>query len=177
LKRLLGFILLLLGPRKYNREELQERFIISKSTFHRYIKILKDCGILVAQNQGFYQIIKIEPEFKELSELLHFSEEEAQILNSAILSIDDNNSLKYNLIKKIYSNLLELKFQNKGTLEHKKEARSFKAGIEIEKDILESIRPPKLLEQNIFVLHKNYNSELDLLFGQNDKLHFYSQIL
>jgi len=103
LKRLLGFILLLLGPRKYNREELQERFIISKSTFHRYIKILKDCGILVVQNQGFYQIIKIEPEFKELSELLHFSEEEAQILNSALLSIDDNNQLKTNLIRKLYA--------------------------------------------------------------------------
>lgn len=103
LNRLLSLIILLLGPRKYTREEIQERFDISKSSFHRYIKSFRACGIWVAQNNGLYHIIKIEPEFKEISELLHFSEEEAIILNHAISSIDDNNLMKTNLRKKLYS--------------------------------------------------------------------------
>jgi len=101
--RLIAFIIILLGPRKYTRKELEDRFEISKSTFHRYIRLLRNNGILVDQYDGFYQILKIEPELKSLSELLHFSEEEAQILNNAILAIDDNNQLKTNLIKKLYS--------------------------------------------------------------------------
>jgi predicted DNA-binding transcriptional regulator YafY len=103
LNRIIAFIIILLGPRNYTRSELEERFEISKSTFHRYIRLLRNNGILVDQHDGYYQILKIEPELKSLSELLHFSEEEAQILNNAILAIDDNNQLKTNLIKKLYS--------------------------------------------------------------------------
>lgn len=103
LNRLLSIILLLLGPRKYTREEIQEHFEISKSSFHRYIKSLRTCGILVEQREGYYHILTIEPEFKEISELLHFSEEEAIILNHAISSIDDNHLMKTNLRKKLYS--------------------------------------------------------------------------
>lgn len=101
--RLIAFIIILLGPRKYSRKELENKFKISKSTFHRHIRLLRNNGILVDQYDGLYQILKIEPELKSLSELLHFSEEEAQILNNAILAIDDNNQLKTNLIKKLYS--------------------------------------------------------------------------
>jgi len=103
LKRLLSLILILLGPRHYTVKELQERLDLSERSVFRYIKLLRDTGIFVEQLDGYYHIIKIEPNLKELSELLHFSEEEAVILNTAILAIDDNNQLKTNLIKKLYS--------------------------------------------------------------------------
>lgn len=103
LNRIIAIMLLLLGPRNYTRKELQEKFEFSKSSFHRYIRLFRENGIIVEQNEGLYHIAKIDPELKSLSELLHFSEEEAQILNNAILAIDDNNQLKTNLIKKLYS--------------------------------------------------------------------------
>ncbi len=103
LNRLLSFILLLLGPRKYDRPEIQERFGISKSTFHRNIKLLRECGIIVEEDKGLYSIRKIEPEFKEISELLHFTQEEAAILHKAIDYIDDENLIRHHLALKLYS--------------------------------------------------------------------------
>jgi predicted DNA-binding transcriptional regulator YafY len=103
LKRLLSIILLLLGPRKYSSKEIIDRFEISERSFYRYIKLLKETGIIVEQTYGLYFIPKIEPELKEISELLHFSEEEAQLLYNAILAIDDHNNLRSALRKKLYS--------------------------------------------------------------------------
>ncbi len=103
LRRTLSIILLLLGKRKYSCNEIIDKFEISERTFHRYISTFRDSGLIVEQEQGLYQILRIEPQLKELSELLHFSEEEAIILNKAILAIDDNNLLKTNLRKKLYA--------------------------------------------------------------------------
>ncbi len=103
LKRTLSIIILLLGIRKYSRNEITEKFNISERTFHRYIATFRDSGLIVEQEQGLYQIRRVEPQLKELSELLHFSEEEAIILNKAIMAIDDNNLLKANLRKKLYA--------------------------------------------------------------------------
>jgi len=103
LNRILSIILLLLGNRKYSVSEIIEKFEISKRTFHRYIATFRYSGLIVEQHNGLYQIKQIEPQLKELSELLYFSEEEAIILNKAIMAIDDNNLLKTNLRKKLYS--------------------------------------------------------------------------
>jgi predicted DNA-binding transcriptional regulator YafY len=96
-------MLLLSGGRNYSKYEVIARFEMSDRTFHRYISTFKASGLIVEQINGRYSIRKIEPKFKEISELLHFSEEEAYILNKAIHAIDDNNLLKNNLIKKLYS--------------------------------------------------------------------------
>jgi predicted DNA-binding transcriptional regulator YafY len=103
IKRILAIILLLMGPRKYSKDEIKDKFNISDSTFYRYISSFKAAGLLIEQEDGLYQIRKAETQLKELSDLLHFSEEEALILNKAIDAIDDNNQLKTNLRKKLYS--------------------------------------------------------------------------
>ena len=46
---------------------------------------------------------KESPHFRDISQLVHFTEEEAVILKSAIENIDDNNVLKQNLKRKLYS--------------------------------------------------------------------------
>ncbi|NOY97039.1 MAG: WYL domain-containing protein [Chlorobi bacterium] len=52
---------------------------------------------------GCYWVDKESPYFREISELLHFSREEAYILQKAIHSIDNENTLKANLVSKLYA--------------------------------------------------------------------------
>ncbi len=103
LHRVLSIILLLMGKRRYSLSEITEKFNISERTFYRYISTFKKSGLIVEQRNGLYEIRQIEAQFKKLSDLLHFSQEEAVILNNAISAIDDNNLLKSNLRKKLYS--------------------------------------------------------------------------
>ncbi len=103
LDRLLNIILTLAGSRSYTLNELCEKLDLSARTVHRYLATIRNCGFIVEVNDGMYKIPKLEEPFKELKELLHFSEEEAYILTKAIHSIDDDNLLKSNLINKLYS--------------------------------------------------------------------------
>ena len=77
LDRLLHIILNLSGIRAYSIEEICKRFEISKRTAHRYISTIREAGFVVDCNEGAYLIPKNGHPFKELHDLLHFSEEEA----------------------------------------------------------------------------------------------------
>lgn len=104
LQKLLNLIMLLSNGIRYSREEIMERFDLPPRSFDRYIKTIRDVGfILPKPDQGYYWIEKESPYFQELSELLHFSNEEAHILYRAIHSISNENLLKQNLIKKLYA--------------------------------------------------------------------------
>jgi predicted DNA-binding transcriptional regulator YafY len=104
MERLLKMLVLLSSGRSYTIEELSNRFCISDSTVHRYISLLRNVGFILPRPvNGRYYIEKTSPRFKEMSQLLHFSEEEAYILSKAIHAIDDVNILKINLVHKLYS--------------------------------------------------------------------------
>ncbi len=47
----------------------------------------------------YYRINKEESHYRDISELLHFSKEEAYILSRAIHSIDQENEIKNNLVE------------------------------------------------------------------------------
>lgn len=103
LERILGLLFVLANGRKLSINELKERYELSERTIRRYISSFRKIGLEVECDAGLYSIKKLEKPFKAISELLHFSEEEAYILSKAIHSIDDNNVLKENLSKKLYS--------------------------------------------------------------------------
>lgn len=104
MERLLKMLILLSSGRSYTIEELCNRFYISDSSVHRYISLLRNAGFIIPRPTiGRYYIEKTSPRFKEMSQLLHFSEEEAFILSKAIHSIDDVNILKVNLVNKLYA--------------------------------------------------------------------------
>jgi predicted DNA-binding transcriptional regulator YafY len=101
---LLEILLFLSSGLKYKIEEIAERFDISVRTTYRYINTFKEAGFIVPNpRSGFYSIDKDSPYFREISELLHFSREEAVILHKAIHSIDNENLLKQKLIYKLYA--------------------------------------------------------------------------
>jgi len=97
--------LLLMLDCKYGRTipELSERFEISQRTVYRYFDTFKRVGFVIDNNNGFYRINKKNSIAQDISQLLHFSEEEAFILSKVIHSIDENSELKEKLVKKLYS--------------------------------------------------------------------------
>lgn len=104
LEQLLEMLLYLSSGIKRSKAEVMERFAITERSFYRYIDTLRSVGfILPRPKQGLYHIDKASPYFKEIDELLHFSKEEAFILQKAIHSIDDENLLKQNLTQKLYA--------------------------------------------------------------------------
>ncbi|HPE86492.1 MAG: transcriptional regulator [Bacteroidales bacterium] len=101
---LLEMLLFLSSGLRYTIEEIAERFDISVRTAYRYISTFRDAGFIIPKpRRGYYAIDKTSPYFREISELLHFSREEAVILQKAIHSIDNENLLKQNLIHKLYA--------------------------------------------------------------------------
>lgn len=102
-RRLIKLMVLLSYSRGYTIKMLAGRLETSERTVFRYLSLFRDEGFIIEQTNGFYRIKKNESEFKDISQLLHFSEEEAYILEKAIHTIDDTNVFKSNLIKKLYA--------------------------------------------------------------------------
>jgi proteasome accessory factor C len=103
LERLLNVIILLSSGIRRTSAELAQKLEVSERTIRRYFSTIENCGFIIIRKEGHYFIEKLQEPFKKLNNLLTFSEEEASILLKAIHSIDENNILKQNLEKKLYS--------------------------------------------------------------------------
>ncbi|MGE4346047.1 MAG: helix-turn-helix transcriptional regulator [Flavobacteriaceae bacterium] len=90
---------------KYGRniQEISERFDISQRTVYRYFDTFKQVGFVIENNNGYFKINKEESTSQDISQLLHFTEEEAFILSKAIHTIEDGTEMKEKLVKKLYS--------------------------------------------------------------------------
>ena len=101
--------LLLMLNCKYGRsvDEIVSNLNISRRTAYRYIETVQDAGFVIDKKESYgkyyYSINKENSTARDISDLLHFTKEEAYILSKAIHSIDQENELKINLIKKLYS--------------------------------------------------------------------------
>ncbi len=97
--------ILLILDCKYGRtiQEISERFDVSPRTVYRYFDTFKQVGFVIENKTGYFKIDKEESSAKDISQLLHFTEEEAFILGKAIHSIEDGSELKDKLAKKLYS--------------------------------------------------------------------------
>lgn len=101
-ERQLRLMMLLTQNRKYTLEELGKRLDMSTRNVYRYIEAFKMAGFIVRKSNGYYSLDKASPYFKDISSLVHFTEEEAYILKRAIESVDGNTSMKANLKEKLY---------------------------------------------------------------------------
>ncbi len=96
--------MMMLTANKYTIEQLSNKLEMSPRTIYRYIDTFRNAGFLIKKNSdGRFRLDRESKYFKEISELVHFTEEEAYILKNAIESIDENNILKQNLKSKLYS--------------------------------------------------------------------------
>ncbi len=103
LERLLRLMKLLTANTTYNIDQLSERLDMSRRTIYRYIDTFREAGFVIKKSGDCIRIDKESPHFKDISQLVHFTEEEAVILKNAIENIDDTNLLKQNLKRKLYS--------------------------------------------------------------------------
>ena len=92
------------GNNNYTVEDMAERLGISYRSVYRYIETFKDAGFVVQRKEGgIYKLGKESRYFKEISQLIHFTGEEAHIVNQLIEGLDNTNMLKQNLRKKLTS--------------------------------------------------------------------------
>lgn len=103
LERLLRLMKLLTANTTYNIDQIAERLDMSRRTVYRYIDTFREAGFVIKKSGDCIRLDKESPHFKDISQLVHFTEEEAVILKRAIENIDDTNLLKQNLKKKLYS--------------------------------------------------------------------------
>lgn len=103
IERLLRLMKLLTGNTTYTVDQLAERLSMSRRTVYRYIDTFREAGFVIKKSADRIRLDKESPHFKEISQLVHFTEEEAVVLRRAIESIDDTNLLKQNLKKKLCS--------------------------------------------------------------------------
>lgn len=103
IERLLRLMKLLTANTTYTVDELAERLDMSRRTIYRYIDTFREAGFVIKKSGDCIRLDKASPHFKDISQLVHFTEEEAVILKTAIESIDDTNLLKQNLKRKLYA--------------------------------------------------------------------------
>ncbi len=103
LERLLRLMKLLTANTTYNVDQLAERLDMSRRTVYRYIDTFREAGFVIKKSGDCIRLDKESPHFRDISQLVHFTEEEAVILKRAIENIDDTNLLKQNLKRKLYS--------------------------------------------------------------------------
>lgn len=103
-ERLLRLMKLMTGHINYTVEELAERLDTSYRSIYRYIETFKDAGFVVHKLPGgVYKLGKESRYFQDISQLIHFTDEEAHIVNQLIEALDDTNMLKQNLRRKLTS--------------------------------------------------------------------------
>lgn len=103
LERLLRLMKLLTANTTYTVDQLAERLAMSRRTVYRYIDTFREAGFVIKKSDEYIRLDKESPHFRDISQLVHFTEEEAVILKNAIENIDDTNLLKQNLKRKLYS--------------------------------------------------------------------------
>ncbi len=103
-ERLLRLMKLMTGNVNYTVNDLAERLDTSYRSIYRYIETFKDAGFVVHKLEGgVYKLGKESRYFKDISQLVHFTDEEAHIVNQLIDGLDDTNMLKQNLRRKLVS--------------------------------------------------------------------------
>ena len=100
--RILKLIALLSGNRVYTLKELAEELEISQRTVYRYIETFQEAGFVINRVGPYqYHMVSIGDSVEDISQIVHFSEEEATIVNRLIDSLDPDNSLKAGLKRKL----------------------------------------------------------------------------
>ena len=101
LERLLRLMKLLTANTTYNVDQLAERLQMSRRTVYRYIDTFREAGFVIKKSGDCIRLDKESPHFRDISQLVHFTEEEAVILKNAIENIDDTNMLNNYLYSQV----------------------------------------------------------------------------
>ena len=102
IERALRLIKLLISNINYSIDELASNLEISRRTLFRYLATLEQAGFIVYR-KPYIQLGKESPFLKDISQLIHFTKEEAYMVHQLIESIEETNLVKRNLKRKLAS--------------------------------------------------------------------------
>ena len=100
IERVLRLMRLMSGTRLYTIEELAERLETSPRSIYRYIDTFKGLGYVVSKENGVPRLLSMD-KYEDIAELVHFTEEEAYVVNRLIDALDTGNVLKQSLKRKL----------------------------------------------------------------------------
>ncbi len=102
-ERQLRLMMLLTQNTRYTVSQLADQLGMTTRSIYRYLDIFKEMGFVVEKRGNCYRLDKSSPYFKSITELVHFTEEEALLLKQAVESLDGTSAIKQNLKKKLYN--------------------------------------------------------------------------
>lgn len=102
-ERILRMMKMLTGNVEYTVDDLAERLNFNRRSVYRYLETLENAGFVIQKSRKGVKLCTESPFFKDISQLIHFSQEEAYMVNQLIESIADTNVVKCNLKKKLAS--------------------------------------------------------------------------
>lgn len=84
LKRELELLLLLVQNNQYTTDDLCEKLEISRRSLYYYLEFFRSSGFIVEKNKQYHYISRESPFFKNLTQLVEFTEDEAQLIRQLI---------------------------------------------------------------------------------------------
>ncbi len=101
LKKELDLILLLIQNRHYTTEAICQEIGISRRSLYYYLDFLRDAGFIVEKHGMYYFISRESPFFKEIFDLVMFTDEEAVLMRDLL----DNSEIKTLRMKELSKKL------------------------------------------------------------------------
>lgn len=102
MERMLRLMALLSSNIMYTVGELADKLGMSSRTIYRYLDTFKEAGFSVEKVSDYvYRLTTLKTSVADLSNIVHFSDEEAYIVHSLIDNLDNSNTLKAGLKRKL----------------------------------------------------------------------------
>ena len=102
MERMLRLMALLSSNIMYTVGELADKLGMSPRTIYRYLDTFKEAGFSVEKVSDYvYRLTTLKTSVADLSNIVHFSDEEAYIVHSLIDNLDNSNTLKAGLKRKL----------------------------------------------------------------------------
>lgn len=104
MERMLRLMKLMTGNTSLSVNRLAELLDTNYRSIYRYIESFKDAGFVVRKvGPAIYQLVSMDSKLADLSSVVYFSDEEAAIVGQLIDGLDNTNTLKSNLHRKLAS--------------------------------------------------------------------------
>ena len=103
LEALLRLMKMLVKNSSLRIPQIADRLSLTPRTVERYIQILRNAGFIINHPRGGAPYIEKHSRFfKDISELVHFTDEETDVIRHVIDAIDDSNPLKGQIRRKLH---------------------------------------------------------------------------
>ena len=102
IERMLRLMQYLTGNVNYTLDEICKKLDLSRRTLFRYLDTFKSAGFAVQRiGEGLYRLATVRRSDIDLSKIVYFTEEEAYVVNRLIDSLDNTNTMKQGLRRKL----------------------------------------------------------------------------